>query len=66
MEKPLSFIDVTDINTERKSSIMTGGKRDKGALCIIGNLEHAAEIVPASRDDADKLIAWLQEWKKNN
>jgi hypothetical protein len=64
MKKPLEFISVRNLETERTSSISIGGRLDNPpGLCIVGVLNHNDRIVPNSTQDADRLIAWLQEWK---
>jgi hypothetical protein len=62
-DKPLDFITVRDVKTGRASSLSIHGRRDEGALTVVGNLEHNARIVPDTVADCDKWIAWLQDWK---
>lgn len=64
MQKPLDFITLREPKTGRVSSISIYGRRDSGTLTITGNLEHGAQIVPDSIGDANKLIAWLNQWKE--
>ena len=66
MKKPLTFIDLRDIRTDRQSSLSVYGNRDDGALRVVGNLEHNASIVPGSVGAARQLIAWLEEWIEKN
>lgn len=66
MEKPLDFIDVKEPETGRVSSLQIGGTaRDNDKIFILGGLTHGSVIEPKSPADADKLIAWLKNWKKN-
>lgn len=66
MNKPLDFIDLRHTNIDHVSSLSINGTLGKGSMTVVGNLEHNAKIVPRSRADADKWIAWLQEWKEAN
>jgi len=65
VSKPLQFITLREPATGRACSLSFAGRLDNGTLCIVGGLAHNGEIVPDSIADADKLIAWLQEWKHN-
>lgn len=65
MNKPLDFITVVDTN-KRQSSLGIHGRKTTDTLRVTGILEHGAEIEPASIQDADKWIAWLQEWKEKH
>lgn len=56
---PCCFVAVRD-QSGRVSSIEVS-KPD--ALEIVGVLPHCSKIVPASVEDADKLVAWLSEWR---
>jgi len=64
---PLDFIDLLEPATGRKSSLSIYGQRKEYAdkIGITGGLSHGSLIVPASVHDADKLIAWLQDWKSS-
>ena len=65
--KPIDFITIREPKTGRASSLGIYGRRsDSACLRVIGNLEHNAAIVPDSVADADKLIAWLNDWKTAN
>lgn len=66
MKKPLDFISLTEPETRRVSSLGIYGNRDDGTMRVIGGLSHQAGIVPSTKADADKMIAWLQDWKKKN
>lgn len=62
--RPLEFITLLNVKTERTSSLGIGGRQDDPtALTVIGNLEHNDRIVPKTPEDAERLIQWLQEWK---
>ena len=64
-DKPLDFIDLRETSTGRTSSLSIYGKqKDSDKLRITGGLMHRDKIVPNTVQDADKLILWLQEWKK--
>jgi hypothetical protein len=62
---PLDFIDLLEPATGRQSGLSIYGKRKEHAdkIGITGGLSHGSLVVPASVHDADKLIAWLQDWK---
>lgn len=64
--KELAFIDLIEPKTGRVSSLTIYGKRDDGTMRVTGGLEHMAGIAPRSNEDADKLIAWLEDWKRKN
>lgn len=57
----LEFISLID-QTGRTSSLLADKKINK--LVVVGGLPHCSEIIPNSIDDCDKLIKFLQEWRK--
>ena len=65
MNKPLDFINIVEPNG-RMSHFSIHGNQEKHdrnkMLSVSGGLEHGTSFVPASRLDAFKLIAWLEEW----
>jgi hypothetical protein len=62
--KPLDFINIREPKTGRTSSLKIHGRRDNGILSVVGGLEHNTDFVPNTMEDANKLIAWLEEWIK--
>ena len=44
---------------EVRASSLGISKRSPGALTVVGNLPHYYEFWPASGDDRDKLVKWL-------
>jgi hypothetical protein len=64
--EPLQWITLRSVKTGRASSLAIGGRKHNDALTITGNLEHNDQIVPASPQDASRLIRWLQEWKEKH
>lgn len=63
--KPLDFISLFEPKSGRTSSLGSYGNHHENCLCITGGLSHGAMVEPNSVHDADKLIAWLQDWKKD-
>jgi len=65
--KDLLFIDLID-ETGRVSSLGVYGKKkqDDLTITVIGGLSHGLDFAPKSIDDANRLIAWLEEWKAKN
>lgn len=45
----------------RQSSLLVSERRD--ALQVVGVLPHGYEFQPASIEQADRLIRWLEHWK---
>lgn len=64
--KPLTFIDIID-DTGRTSSLAIHGRRKNKnkemMLSVVGGLPHTTDFAPKTIADANKLIAWLNEWK---
>jgi hypothetical protein len=63
MKTALRFIDITRRNrgVEDGSSLLLGGRITKpGFACVVGNLEHCAEIAPRTEAARLALIAWLE------
>lgn len=62
---PLQFIDLLEPATGRTSSLSVYGARKEYSdkLGITGGLSHGSQVVPNSKEDAEKLIAWLTDWK---
>lgn len=55
----LDFIDVRDVNSCRVSSLSIHGKRlPKGALGVVGGLDHGSEITFDTKN-AQKLVDYL-------
>lgn len=64
----LDFISLKSVNEdsdESRTSSLAITDRHSG-LEVVGVLPHNYVFEPASIKDADKMIEWLQEWKKNH
>ena len=59
----LNWITMVEPETGRQSSLGIYGRTDRGCLRVVGNLEHSAEIEPATIEDCNKLIRWLTKWR---
>lgn len=64
----LNFISLKSLNEDfdepRISSLAITDKHS--GLEVVGVLPHNYVFEPASIEDADKMIEWLQNWKKNH
>lgn len=58
--KTLTFISLRDAKGRTSSLSHSGRTNTLGYLSVIGNLEHNADIRPATEADRRALIAWLQ------
>ncbi len=56
------FITILD-NTGRQSSLEVSSNK---TIEVVGGLSHCLKFAPLTNQDADNLIAWLQQWKANN
>lgn len=56
----LKWISIVD-NYKRTSSLEVSGNK----IIVVGGLPHGSEIQPKSKEDADNLIEWLENWKKS-
>lgn len=65
-EAELQWIDLIEPKTGRASALSIYGRRKDHAdfLGITGGLTHGSLIEPKTVHDADKLIAWLKDWKR--
>jgi hypothetical protein len=64
--KELMFIDLVDEYGLPFSFSAYGKRRDirkVNTLGCVSGLNHGTDFVPKTVNDANKLIAWLQEWK---
>lgn len=59
----IDFVSIVD-KTGRTSSLMVGKHYSGLKMTVIGVLPHDSEIAPKTLEDCDKLIAFLQEWRK--
>ena len=57
------FISIFEPKTGRTSSL--GVNTKENCLDVVGNLEHYSAIQPKTINDANALIKWLEDWKKN-
>ncbi len=64
-KKNYYFIDIVD-HTGRTSALGVNMRGHEDGLEIIGGLPHCYSIQPKNSVEANKLIAWLEEWKKKN
>ena len=63
MNKPLDFINIVEPNGRMSYFSIHGNQVKRNEMLSVGGgLEHGTVFEPASRLDAFKLIAWLEEW----
>lgn len=65
--RPLQFITLVDENKRTSTLAIHGKRQDQDntfALAVVGVIDHNRLIEPASVEDCDNLIAWLQEWRE--
>lgn len=60
----LNWINIVD-QSQRVSSLLIDDKKPN-KLAVIGGLNHGALFEPQTTRDADKLIKFLQSWKKKS
>jgi hypothetical protein len=67
MENKLNWIDLVD-ETGRTSALSIGGRLnpDNKWLGVTGGLTHGLNFQPKDVANADKMIQWLENWKKNH
>jgi hypothetical protein len=59
----LRFITLRRINrgsVDTSSLSLSGRQNTPGALCVVGNLEHGAQIAPLTEADRLALVAYLE------
>lgn len=58
----IKYIDLVD--TEGRTSALGYNYRreDPAYLCVVGGLSHQSSIQPKTIADAEKMIAWMQNW----
>ena len=68
MNLPLDFINIVEPNG-RMSYFSIHGNSEKNnrnkMMSVGGGLEHGTMFVPASINDALKMITWLEKWIKD-
>jgi len=69
MNLPLDFINIVEPNG-RMCHFSVHGNQTKDnqnkMMRVSGGLEHGTMFVPASIDDAFKMITWLEKWIAEN